>query len=356
LMNAHVEYKLHVKTSFTQFKLSEFDTLRRYKDFVWLREKLAEKYKGYLIPPLPEKALLNRFNTEFLENRRRELERFLQRIVDHPVLIQSTELQTFLESSESLSTPKVPAVQPRKESTSSSLFSFLGSSIESISNLNTIQNEPDQWFDAKRNYINALDSHLNSIVKSINQISKKQKELSLAMTDFSLASSLLASSEADQDQWISNSFNRLSEITTQITVLDEKLVDDQTTSFEDNIRDYIRILGAVKEMLNVRTEKLTLYQNVTKQLETKKEKFEKVKATSSKMEKEIEEAEKRMEETKEDFIKISNICKSELQRFESTKLQDIKNLLIKLTQIHINHDLLIIDQWKGFLHHLLENK
>jgi len=212
----------------------------------------------------------------------------------------------------------------------------LGSSIESISNLNTIQNEPDQWFDAKRNYINALDSHLNSIVKSINQISKKQKELSLAMTDFSLASSLLASSEADQDQWISNSFNRLSEITTQITVLDEKLVDDQTTSFEDNIRDYIRILGAVKEMLNVRTEKLTLYQNVTKQLETKKEKFEKVKATSSKMEKEIEEAEKRMEETKEDFIKISNICKSELQRFESTKLQDIKNLLIKLTQIHIN--------------------
>ncbi len=67
------------------------------------------------------------------------------------------------------------------------------------------------------------------------------------------------------------------------------------------------------------------------------------------------QAEKRMEETKEDFTNISNICKSELLRFEESKLQDIKNLLIKLTQININHDLLVIDQWKGLLHHLLDS-
>jgi len=100
LMSAHVEYKLHVKTTLNNFKNSEFEVLRRYKDFVWLREQLAEKHKGYLIPPLPEKALLNRFNTEFLEYRRRELEKFLQRIIVHPVLSESVELQTFLESTE----------------------------------------------------------------------------------------------------------------------------------------------------------------------------------------------------------------------------------------------------------------
>jgi len=354
LMSAHVEYKLHVKTTLSNFKNSEFEVLRRYKDFVWLREQLAEKHKGYLIPPLPEKALLNRFNTEFLEYRRRELEKFLQRIIVHPVLSESVELQTFLESAEILSAP--PKAPPKKES-SSGLFSFLGSSIETISNLNsTAQNEPDQWFDAKKNYIIALENHLIALGKATSQIIKKRKEMTQAQSDFGLASSLLASSEADQDQWTSVSFNRLSEITTQITTLDEKLADDQTAFFEDVIRDYIRILGAVKEMLTARGEKLIVYQNATKQLEMKKDKFEKGKGVANtKVEKEIEEAEKKMEETKEDFNNISNICKLELQRFESTKLQDIKNLLIKLTQININHDLLVIDQWKGLLHHLLES-
>jgi len=74
-----------------------------------------------------------------------------------------------------------------------------------------------------------------------------------------------------------------------------------------------------------------------------------------KLEKDIEETEKRMEETRQEFNDISNTCKSELQRFEESKLQDIKNFLIKLTQININHDLLVIDQWKGFLQHLLDS-
>jgi len=68
----------------------------------------------------------------------------------------------------------------------------------------------------------------------------------------------------------------------------------------------------------------------------------------------MEDAEKKMEEAKEDFNVISGICKSELQRFEEFKMQDIKNFLIKLTQININNDLLVADQWKGMLHHLLD--
>jgi len=328
--------------------------VRRYKDFVWLREQLAENKKGCLIPPLPEKALFNRFNTEFIEYRRRELERFLHRVVGHPILSQSLEFITFLESTE----PLVSKGSNKKQQkpSNSRILSFIGSSIETISTNFNAQSEPDQWFDAKRNYINSLENHLNTLAKSTNQTIKKRRELMQCYGEFGLASSLLASSEADQDQSISSSFNRLSDITTQITTLDEKLADDQTVFFEDSIRDYVRILGAVKEMLNARSEKLAIYQNMSKQLELKKEKFEKTKGNNSvKLEKDIEETEKRMEETRQEFNDISNTCKSELQQFETSKLQDIKNFLIKLTQININHDLLVIDQWKGFLQHLLDS-
>jgi hypothetical protein len=54
------------------------------------------------------------------------------------------------------------------------------------------------------------------------------------------------------------------------------------------MKDYVRILGAVKEMLNSRVEALNAYQNATKQLESKNEKFQKTKG-NSKVEKELEE-------------------------------------------------------------------
>jgi len=118
--------------------------------------------------------------------------------------------------------------------------------------------------------------------------------------------------------------------------------------FEDAIRDYVRIIGAAKEMLQARNEKLTAYQNASKQLEVRKDKLEKSKG-SAKLSKEVEEAEKRMEETKTEFNNISDTCKDELLRFETQKAIEIKKILIKLTQTNINFGVQVIDQWKSFL-------
>ena len=45
-------------------------------------------------------------------------------------------------------------------------------------------------------------------------------------------------------------------------------MDNEVVDFEERLRDYLRILGAVKEMLSVRSDKLALYQS----LEMKREK------------------------------------------------------------------------------------
>jgi len=58
---------------------------------------------------------------------------------------------------------------------------------------------------------------------------------------------------------------------------------------------------------------------------------------------------KKVEETKSEFLGISDICKSELQRFEATKMIDFKRMLIRLTQANINFGLQVVDQWKVFL-------
>jgi len=355
IMNAHTQYKIEVKTSLPSYKQANFSAVRRFKDFVWLREKLVESHKGNLVPPLPEKQIINRFNAEFIEHRRRELERFLLRIASHPVLVESRVLQNFLES-ESLNTNKKEQSSNSTSSSSGGFFSLIGAvsntaknTVESIQHLNTFTSvsEPDQWFDAKKNYIVALETNLHSLVKAVSIMIKRQKELEQSYSDIANFSSLLSSAEADHSSWICHSFGKLSEISTSLTPLNETLVEHETAFFEDALRDYVRIIGAVKEILHYRNDKLIQYQNATKNLDSKKEKFEKTR--NSKLQVEIEQAEKKVEDTKAEFNNVSNIVKAEIQRFEVTKAKDIKHMLVKLTQANMNYGLQYVDQWKAFL-------
>ena len=53
---------------------------------------------GAIVPPLPEKHPMGRFNPAFVEIRRRELERFLRRAAVHPELQGCASLDAFLQA------------------------------------------------------------------------------------------------------------------------------------------------------------------------------------------------------------------------------------------------------------------
>ncbi|GKC14444.1 sorting nexin 1, partial [Tanacetum coccineum] len=46
-------------TNFPEYQGPEKIVIRRYSDFVWLRDRIFEKYKGIFIPPLPEKSTVD---------------------------------------------------------------------------------------------------------------------------------------------------------------------------------------------------------------------------------------------------------------------------------------------------------
>jgi len=48
------------QTNFPEYQAPEKIVIRRYSDFVWLRDRLFEKYKGIFIPPLPEKSAVGK--------------------------------------------------------------------------------------------------------------------------------------------------------------------------------------------------------------------------------------------------------------------------------------------------------
>ncbi|KZT01051.1 uncharacterized protein LAESUDRAFT_739345 [Laetiporus sulphureus 93-53] len=69
---------------------------RRFSHFVVLHTALTRGLPGIALPPLPEKQYAGRFNDEFVEARRGDLERYINRVVRHPIARYAEVLTFFL--------------------------------------------------------------------------------------------------------------------------------------------------------------------------------------------------------------------------------------------------------------------
>ncbi|KAF5368461.1 hypothetical protein D9758_002281 [Tetrapyrgos nigripes] len=103
--DAYVSYLVSAKTNLPIFSTPNPSARRRFQDFVFLRDHLVKDFPACVVPVLPGKHRLeyitgDRFSPEFMERRRLDLHRFLQRISRHPTLQRSTLVRAFFESTE----------------------------------------------------------------------------------------------------------------------------------------------------------------------------------------------------------------------------------------------------------------
>lgn len=98
--NTYVTYLITTRTNIAEFGGSEFSVRRRFKDVVTLADRLSESYRGFFVPPRPDKSVVESQvmqKQEFVEQRRVALEKYLSRLAAHPVIKKSDELRIFLK-------------------------------------------------------------------------------------------------------------------------------------------------------------------------------------------------------------------------------------------------------------------
>lgn len=103
---SYVTYMISTHTNIPAYQGTDFSVRRRFRDVVNLADRLAENYRGYFIPPRPDKSVVESQvmqKQEFIEQRRAALEKYLGRLAAHPVLRRSEELRLFLQSEVRLS-------------------------------------------------------------------------------------------------------------------------------------------------------------------------------------------------------------------------------------------------------------
>ncbi|KAK2144145.1 hypothetical protein LSH36_782g05038 [Paralvinella palmiformis] len=100
----YTDYEVRMRTNLPVFKVKESSVRRRYSDFDWLRCEL-ERDSKIVVPPLPGKAWSKQlpfrgddgiFEDEFIEERRRGLEQFINKVAGHPLAQNERCLHMFL--------------------------------------------------------------------------------------------------------------------------------------------------------------------------------------------------------------------------------------------------------------------
>lgn len=70
MIGSHTTYRILTKTNLERFKKKDTVVIRRFKDFYFLHQYLVARYPGVIVPAIPQKVVIGRFQDEFIENRR----------------------------------------------------------------------------------------------------------------------------------------------------------------------------------------------------------------------------------------------------------------------------------------------
>jgi hypothetical protein len=306
---------------------------------------------GYIVPPLPEASVFNKFVNKFesamLAYRTRELQRFVRRLALHPVLRNATQLQAFLSPDAEFTEHKLKntATVANKAGTKfSALYGMVKKSV--VASVPALTGGPaverDDLIAQKTAYVEALHQGLVAATKSFHGLVEASRSLKAALAMATEAASVMARAEsfdeagaAQQQGWrntangIKGDHNALNDLANQLQL-----------EFEDRLTDYRRYVEQVQIVLKYRFECLTNMVSSERNLEAKKNAAKQVMA-------DIETAEQLVVETTGVYERVNALTKEEMARFESTKGQDIVKAIARLGQMQVAYHLSAADAYKA---------
>lgn len=371
VIDSHICYKVRTvltkKTATAQiFKdISESTVDRRFSDFLGLYEKLKMKhqYKGILVPPTPDKDVKALAKIKFatsdqeatdlnaIERRRAGLERFLNRIACHHILLKDDLFIEFLIN------PQVNSSQSSTRTISwSGVKKFIKSAEDQVTKLTRNYAEQDAWFDEKQSSVDRVLFQYQQLYQISLQLYRSRRELGDNFKGLSQELSGLVHLEQNHDKsgYMTDLCSQLGQTYASVSQRTNNQQRVDCFDLTEIVGDHIRMLESVKELLHVRVKAFLGCQKLEEDLYAKKQtrqrcegeaKFDKL----PKLDFEIGEYEKNLQKSQEHFKTLSQVVKEEISVYEikrAVKMQNtIKSYLEEIAQYHSR----LADVWSVYL-------
>lgn len=377
--STYVTYMVTTKTNVPEFGGSEFSVRRRFRDIVTLADRLSESYRGFFIPPRPDKNVVESQvmqKQEFVDQRRVALEKYLRRLAAHPVIKKSDELKVFLKVQGRLPLPTTTDVASRMLDGAVKLPKQLfGESVSVVAAHEVVQPakggrdllrifkelkqsvtndwvgskpqlvEEDKEFLEKKEKLQDLEQQLSNASQQAESLVKAQQDIGETMGELGLAFIKLTKFETEEAMYNSQ----------RIRAADMKRVatasvkasrfyresNAQTVKHLDTLHEYLGMMLAVHSAFADRSSALLTVQTLLSELSSLQSRTEKLEVQSSKIFGGDKSRIRKMEELKEtvrvtedakmcavrEYERIKENNRSELERLDRERHDDFLNML-----------------------------
>jgi sorting nexin-1/2 len=335
-MSAYVSYRVETKTNLPQYQQQENEVIRRFRDFAWLKSKLAEKNPGIIIPPVPEKDVVQKYSmaADFISRRCHALNVFVNRLCKHPVLKFSSELQFFLEAQESAWQAEVQNSNAEKSVAkkgflgAKKFFKGVASTTSSlITGKNADENEDAEYLKVK-SYSKSLETHMIELYAHAEKLTSRQRKLNNAMKVFGEGISKLGEKEGETSPVVEE-FSKVADKLCSDDTVEEKLVEFDL-EFVEPMKEYSRYVTSLRNVMVERSAAMQRLQDKKQSVETKKNALAKLRATPGAKEEKLSDAEQRLnessrklEEATDRYDLIVERMKTEMSAYHSNRKGDM---------------------------------
>jgi sorting nexin-1/2 len=372
-MSAFFTYEVRTKTSLPQYVNSEFAVTRRFRDFDWLHTQLVATFPGAIVPPLPEKhaaqvatykVTAQQQSAAFLEERRSQLQRFLQRLVAHPMIHTAPDLQAFLEKPDD-------ELEQWREKAKGGALGTKAYSLQDVksgllkmanSSLSMTEMPPASFLpladvpcQQMGNYAAAVQAQVASVHKHARGYIERHKALGTALTGFGLTLTQLADCQRTINESLANGISSMGLCVGRLSATYHELAEREKLAFDEPMKEYVRILSSAKAAIACRDAAVKKYNEAQLTMLLKKERLEKHRAAGGKEEKaavlsgELAVAEESTNLAKAEYEAIAARVDAEMARFQAEKLADLKRIVINFISLQIEYSVRVQQAWRELL-------
>uniref|UniRef100_A0ABK0LR85 Sorting nexin-30 n=1 Tax=Rattus norvegicus TaxID=10116 RepID=A0ABK0LR85_RAT len=292
-----------------------------------------ETYITYRITtkPLPEKfvvkGVVDRFSEEFVETRRKALDKFLKRITDHPVLSFNEHFNVFLTAKD-LNAYKKQGI---------ALLTRVGESVKHVTGGYKLRSRPLE-FAAIGDYLDTFALKLGTIDRIAQRIIKEEIEYLVELREYGPVYSTWSALEGELAEPLEGVSACIGNCSTAL----EELTDDITEEFLPVLREYILYSDSMKGVLKKRDQVHAEYEAKLEAVALRKEDRPKVPA-------DVEKCQDRMECFNADL-------KADMERWQGNKRNDFRQLLVGLADKNIQYYEKCLMAWESIIPLLQEKQ
>lgn len=364
--SSHVTYNVNTVTTNEAYKYSQTVVVRRYSDFLWLHDILAQEYPYAVIPPMPQKNSLNRFEIDFVEDRRNALQYFVRSVCASPLLKESKRLRSFLTADdESFEEEKAETKSELKSDLTNpmNLLKFVGNGLVSVGkqvekSMNqqmggeAPMSKEDEKLAKYVEYLNDVSSQMAALANNAQEFVDQQREMTTSLIEMGVNLSVLSQVQQDVVGEAMKSMNDAIAVTGQLW--NEKSVREESTLVKP-MRLLAALVDEMKMTVGRRSAILSNYQDAYQGLKKAKANYKKLAATPGKSSKlagaedEIERYKKRAGKLKKKLNTVTEKINGVIDDFRADKMKLIRGVVLDLLQTEMNFYKQIGNVWRNYL-------